>query len=76
MTIEDLPDPSTEGDSLSRQYQYFIQGSEGSVTYSISAAPMPSECGKEIFIKGEFGELFSVCQEDACKLFLNIWSQF
>lgn len=48
MTIEDLPDPSTEGNSLTRQYQYFIQSSEGSVTYSVSAAPMPSECGKDI----------------------------
>ena len=49
MTIEDLPDPSVEGDSLTRIYQYFIPGSEDPVTYSVSAAPMPSECGKDIF---------------------------
>lgn len=58
MTIEDLPDPSTEGDSLSRQYQYFIQGSEGSVTYSISAAPMPSECEFSFFDPND-----AACQE-------------
>ncbi|KAJ6666837.1 hypothetical protein lerEdw1_018839 [Lerista edwardsae] len=58
MTIEDLPDPSTEGDSLTRQYQYFIQGSEGSVTYSVSAAPMPSECEFSFFDPND-----AACQE-------------
>lgn len=53
MTIEDLPDPSVEGDSLTRIYQYFIPGCEDSVTYSVSAAPMPSECGKDIYFKGK-----------------------
>ncbi|XP_025030506.1 CAP-Gly domain-containing linker protein 4 isoform X2 [Python bivittatus] len=43
MTIEDLPDPSEEGVSLTRRHQYFISGSEDSVTHSVSAAPMPSE---------------------------------
>ncbi|XP_039192964.1 CAP-Gly domain-containing linker protein 4 isoform X2 [Crotalus tigris] len=43
MTIEDLPDPSEEGVSLSRRYQFFISGSEDSITHSVSAAPMPSE---------------------------------
>ncbi|XP_066474764.1 CAP-Gly domain-containing linker protein 4 isoform X2 [Tiliqua scincoides] len=58
MTIEDLPDPSTEGDSLTRQYQYFIPGSEGSVTYSVSAAPMPSECEFSFFDPND-----AACQE-------------
>ncbi|KAL7987425.1 hypothetical protein Chor_006344 [Crotalus horridus] len=43
MTIEDLPDPSEEGVSLSRRHQFFISGSEDSITHSVSAAPMPSE---------------------------------
>ncbi|KAM6459917.1 CAP-Gly domain-containing linker protein 4 isoform 4-T7 [Liasis olivaceus] len=43
MTIEDLPDLSEEGVSLTRRHQYFISGSEDSVTHSVSAAPMPSE---------------------------------
>ncbi|XP_015270376.1 PREDICTED: CAP-Gly domain-containing linker protein 4 isoform X4 [Gekko japonicus] len=49
MTIEDLPDLSTEGNSSTRRYQYFIPGSERSVTYSVSAAPMPSECEFSFF---------------------------
>lgn len=51
MTIEDLPDPSIEGDPLTKRYQYLIPGSEDSITYSVSAAPMPSECGKHIYKK-------------------------
>ncbi|XP_062829232.1 CAP-Gly domain-containing linker protein 4 isoform X2 [Anolis carolinensis] len=49
MTIEDLPDPPIEGDSLTTRYQYFIPGSEDPVTYSVSAAPMPSECEFSFF---------------------------
>ncbi|XP_062980230.1 CAP-Gly domain-containing linker protein 4 [Elgaria multicarinata webbii] len=58
MTIEDLPDPSIEGDSLTRRYQYFIPGSEDSVTYSVSAAPMPSECEFSFFDPND-----AACQE-------------
>lgn len=49
MTIEELPDPSEEEVSLSRRHQYFISGSEDSITHSVSAAPMPSEYGKTIY---------------------------
>nr|XP_056709127.1 CAP-Gly domain-containing linker protein 4 [Euleptes europaea] len=58
MTIEDLPDLSTEGNSLTRRYQYFIPGSERSVTYSVSAAPMPSECEFSFFDPND-----AACQE-------------
>ncbi|KAH0622633.1 hypothetical protein JD844_025105 [Phrynosoma platyrhinos] len=58
MTIEDLPDPPTEGDSLTTRYQYFIPGSEDPVTYSISAAPMPSECDFSFFDPND-----AACQE-------------
>lgn len=53
MTIEDLPDPSEEGISLSRRHQFFISGSEDSITHSVSAAPMPSEYGKIIYRRRE-----------------------
>ncbi|XP_053162636.1 CAP-Gly domain-containing linker protein 4 isoform X2 [Hemicordylus capensis] len=58
MTIENLPDPPTEGDSLTRRYQYFIPGSEDTVTYSVSAAPMPSECEFSFFDPND-----AACQE-------------
>ncbi|XP_007665259.1 CAP-Gly domain-containing linker protein 4 isoform X4 [Ornithorhynchus anatinus] len=49
MTIEDLPDPSSEGDSLIGRYQFLLQGSNTSVTFSVSAAPMPSDCEFSFF---------------------------
>ncbi|XP_060101327.1 CAP-Gly domain-containing linker protein 4 isoform X2 [Heteronotia binoei] len=58
MTIEDLPDLSTEGNSSTRRYPYFIPGSERSVSYSVSAAPMPSECEFSFFDPND-----AVCQE-------------
>ncbi|XP_048367602.1 CAP-Gly domain-containing linker protein 4 isoform X1 [Sphaerodactylus townsendi] len=58
MTIEDLPDLSTERNSLTRRFQYFILGSDRSVTYSISAAPMPSECEFSFFDPND-----AACQE-------------
>uniref|UniRef100_A0A8D0BAR7 CAP-Gly domain containing linker protein family member 4 n=1 Tax=Salvator merianae TaxID=96440 RepID=A0A8D0BAR7_SALMN len=58
MTIEDLPDPSTEGDPLTGRYQFFIPDSEDSVTYSVSAAPMPSECEFSFFDPND-----AACQE-------------
>ncbi|XP_033000512.1 CAP-Gly domain-containing linker protein 4 [Lacerta agilis] len=58
MTIEDLPDPSIEGDPLTKRYQYLIPGSEDSITYSVSAAPMPSECEFSFFDPND-----AACQE-------------
>ncbi|XP_077197434.1 CAP-Gly domain-containing linker protein 4 isoform X2 [Paroedura picta] len=58
MTIEDLPDLSIEGNSSTRRYQYFLPGSESSVTYSVSAAPMPSECEFSFFDPND-----AACQE-------------
>ncbi|XP_034967382.1 CAP-Gly domain-containing linker protein 4 [Zootoca vivipara] len=58
MTIEDLPDPSIEGDPLTKRYQYLIPGSEDSIIYSVSAAPMPSECEFSFFDPND-----AACQE-------------
>ncbi|XP_058017269.1 CAP-Gly domain-containing linker protein 4 isoform X2 [Ahaetulla prasina] len=57
MTIEELPDPSEEEVSLSIRHQYFISGSEDSITHSVSAAPMPSEYGQPRLVKKEGLEL-------------------
>lgn len=46
MTIEDLPEPSLEGDSLLERGRFLFPSSETSVTFSVAAAPMPSDCGK------------------------------
>lgn len=45
MTIEDLPEPSFEGDSLIERERFLFPNSETSVTFSVAAAPMPSDCG-------------------------------
>ncbi|KAJ8796295.1 hypothetical protein J1605_018092 [Eschrichtius robustus] len=45
MTIEDLPDFPLEGSSLIGRYPFLFQGSDTPVIFSISAAPMPSDCG-------------------------------
>lgn len=45
MTIEDLPEPSVEGDSLIERERFLFSNSETSVTFSVAAAPMPSDCG-------------------------------
>jgi hypothetical protein len=45
MTIEDLPDLPLEGNHLVGRYPFLFQGSETPVIFSISAAPMPSDCG-------------------------------
>ncbi|XP_006880629.1 PREDICTED: CAP-Gly domain-containing linker protein 4 [Elephantulus edwardii] len=49
MTIEDLPDLSLEGNSLIGRYPFLFSGSETPVTFSISAAPMPSDCEFSFF---------------------------
>lgn len=45
MTIEDLPDFPLEGSSLIGKYPFLFRGSDTPVIFSISAAPMPSDCG-------------------------------
>nr|XP_055183346.1 CAP-Gly domain-containing linker protein 4 isoform X2 [Nyctereutes procyonoides] len=49
MTIEDLPDFPVEGNSLIGRYPFLFPGSETPVVFSISAAPMPSDCGMSEF---------------------------
>lgn len=45
MTVEDLPERSLEGDSLTERRCFLFSNSETSVTFSVAAAPMPSDCG-------------------------------
>lgn len=45
MTVEDLPERSLEGDSLTERRCFLFPNSETSVTFSVAAAPMPSDCG-------------------------------
>uniref|UniRef100_A0ABK0L5G6 CAP-GLY domain containing linker protein family, member 4 n=1 Tax=Rattus norvegicus TaxID=10116 RepID=A0ABK0L5G6_RAT len=49
MTIEDLPDIPLEGSSLIGRYPFLFTGSDTSVIFSISAAPMPSDCEFSFF---------------------------
>ncbi|XP_047601261.1 CAP-Gly domain-containing linker protein 4 isoform X1 [Lutra lutra] len=49
MTIEDLPDFPVEGKSLIGRYPFLFPGSETPVVFSISAAPMPSDCEFSFF---------------------------
>lgn len=49
MTIEDLPDFSLEGSSLIGRYPFLFAGSDTPVIFSISAAPMPSDCEFSFF---------------------------
>nr|XP_019590959.1 PREDICTED: CAP-Gly domain-containing linker protein 4 [Rhinolophus sinicus] len=49
MTIEDLPDFPLEGNSLIGRYPFLFSGSDTPVTFSISAAPMPSDCEFSFF---------------------------
>ncbi|XP_050804488.1 CAP-Gly domain-containing linker protein 4 isoform X1 [Gopherus flavomarginatus] len=58
MTIEDLPEPSQEGDSLIERYQFLFPGPETSVTFSVAAAPMPSDCEFSFFDPND-----AACQE-------------
>lgn len=45
MTIEDLPDFPLEESSVIGRYPFLFPGSDASVVFSVSAAPMPSDCG-------------------------------
>ncbi|XP_075269258.1 CAP-Gly domain-containing linker protein 4 isoform X2 [Opisthocomus hoazin] len=58
MTIEDLPEPSLEGDSLIEREQFLFPNSETSVTFSVAAAPMPSDCEFSFFDPND-----AACQE-------------
>ncbi|XP_064428126.1 CAP-Gly domain-containing linker protein 4 isoform X3 [Mirounga angustirostris] len=49
MTIEDLPDFPVEGNCLIGRYPFLFPGSETPVVFSISAAPMPSDCEFSFF---------------------------
>ncbi|XP_006835344.1 PREDICTED: CAP-Gly domain-containing linker protein 4 [Chrysochloris asiatica] len=49
MTIEDLPDISLEGNPLIGRYPFLFPGSDTPVIFSISAAPMPSDCEFSFF---------------------------
>ncbi|XP_004418240.1 PREDICTED: CAP-Gly domain-containing linker protein 4 isoform X1 [Ceratotherium simum simum] len=49
MTIEDLPDFPLEGNSLIGRYPFLFPGSDTPVIFSISAAPMPSDCEFSFF---------------------------
>ncbi|KFU87409.1 CAP-Gly domain-containing linker protein 4 [Chaetura pelagica] len=58
MTIEDLPEPSLEGDSLIERDRFLFSSSETSVTFSVAAAPMPSDCEFSFFDPND-----AACQE-------------
>ncbi|NXJ54928.1 CLIP4 protein, partial [Spizaetus tyrannus] len=58
MTIEDLPEPSVEGDSLIERERFLFSNSETSVTFSVAAAPMPSDCEFSFFDPND-----AACQE-------------
>ncbi|XP_054424318.1 CAP-Gly domain-containing linker protein 4 isoform X3 [Pteronotus mesoamericanus] len=49
MTIEDLPDFPLEENSLIGRYPFLFSGSDTPVIFSISAAPMPSDCEFSFF---------------------------
>ncbi|XP_025940229.1 CAP-Gly domain-containing linker protein 4 isoform X2 [Apteryx rowi] len=58
MTIEDLPEPSLEGDSLAERDPFLFPSSESPVTFSVAAAPMPSDCEFSFFDPND-----AACQE-------------
>ncbi|XP_040406656.1 CAP-Gly domain-containing linker protein 4 isoform X1 [Cygnus olor] len=57
MTVEDLPERSLEGDSLTER-RFLFPNSETSVTFSVAAAPMPSDCEFSFFDPND-----AACQE-------------
>ncbi|XP_045142978.1 CAP-Gly domain-containing linker protein 4 isoform X2 [Echinops telfairi] len=58
MTIEDRPDLSLGGNSLIGRYPFLFPAPDTPVTFSISAAPMPSDCEFSFFDPNE-----TSCQE-------------
>ncbi|XP_048791251.1 CAP-Gly domain-containing linker protein 4 isoform X3 [Lagopus muta] len=59
MTIEGIPEPSFEGDSFTERDRFLFPSSETSVTFSVAAAPMPSDCAEFSF----FDPNDAACQE-------------
>uniref|UniRef100_A0A8B9CPI3 CAP-Gly domain containing linker protein family member 4 n=1 Tax=Anser brachyrhynchus TaxID=132585 RepID=A0A8B9CPI3_9AVES len=57
MTVEDLPERSLERDSLTER-RFLFPNSETSVTFSVAAAPMPSDCEFSFFDPND-----AACQE-------------
>lgn len=51
MTIEDLPEPSLEGDYLTERERFLFPSSETYVTFAVAAAPMPLDCGMSFLQK-------------------------
>ncbi|KAF6102771.1 CAP-Gly domain containing linker protein family member 4 [Phyllostomus discolor] len=49
MTIEDLPDFPLEETSVIGRYPFLFPGSDASVVFSVSAAPMPLDCEFSFF---------------------------
>nr|XP_045005378.1 CAP-Gly domain-containing linker protein 4 [Jaculus jaculus]XP_045005379.1 CAP-Gly domain-containing linker protein 4 [Jaculus jaculus] len=49
MTIEDRPDDPLGGGPLTGRYPFLVPGSDTPVTFSICAAPMPSDCEFSFF---------------------------
>lgn len=58
MTIEGIPEPSFEGDSFTERDRFLFPSSETSVTFSVAAAPMPSDCEFSFFDPND-----AACQE-------------
>ncbi|NXL30514.1 CLIP4 protein, partial [Glaucidium brasilianum] len=58
MTIEDLPEPSLEGDSVIERERFLFPNSDTPVTFSVAAAPMPSDCEFSFFDPND-----AACQE-------------
>ncbi|XP_055672222.1 CAP-Gly domain-containing linker protein 4 isoform X4 [Falco peregrinus] len=58
MTIEDLPESSLGGESLIERERFLLPNSETSVTFSVAAAPMPSDCEFSFFDPND-----AACQE-------------
>ncbi|XP_030302797.1 CAP-Gly domain-containing linker protein 4 isoform X1 [Calypte anna] len=49
MTIEDIPEPSLEGNSFIERDRFLFPNCETSVTFSVAAAPMPLDCEFSFF---------------------------
>ncbi|OXB82823.1 UNVERIFIED_CONTAM: hypothetical protein H355_010393, partial [Colinus virginianus] len=58
MTIEGIPEPSSEGDYFTERDRFLFPSSETSVTFSVAAAPMPSDCEFSFFDPND-----AACQE-------------
>lgn len=68
MTIEGIPEPSFEGDSFTERDRFLFPSSETSVTFSVAAAPMPSDCGTYV-------NRIRVCGEQRVNLSDEYWEK-